>query len=150
MEKEYLSIKEFATAVGISQQAVYKQLNNKLKEYLKVVDGKKMLDIKALELYKTNDDSTKNSTSCTTDEQQLINWLKEEIKEKNKQIALLQAQIEKEQQLLNQEQQLRMVEQQKYLELQSKYEEQDNQEPVNVVEEEPKKKGFFSRLFFGN
>lgn len=150
MEKEYLSIKEFAKAVGISQQAVYKQLNNKLKEYLKVVDGKKMLDIKALELYKTNDDSTKNSTSCTTDEQQLINWLKEEIKEKNKQIALLQAQIEKEQQLLNQEQQLRMVEQQKYLELQSKYEEQDNQEPVNVVEEEPKKKGFFSRLFFGN
>ena len=150
MEKEYLSIKEFATAVGISQQAVYKQLNNKLKEYLKVVDGKKMLDIKALELYKINDDSTKNSTSCTTDEQQLINWLKEEIKEKNKQIALLQAQIEKEQQLLNQEQQLRMVEQQKYLELQSKYEEQDNQEPVNVVEEEPKKKGFFSRLFFGN
>ena len=150
MEKEYLSIKEFATAVGISQQAVYKQLNNKLKEYLKVVDGKKMLDIKALELYKTSDDSTKNSTSCTTDEQQLINWLKEEIKEKNKQIALLQAQIEKEQQLLNQEQQLRMVEQQKYLELQSKYEEQDNQEPVNVVEEKPKKKGFFSRLFFGN
>lgn len=150
MEKEYLSIKEFATAVGISQQAVYKQLNNKLKEYLKVVDGKKMLNIKALELYKTNDDSTKNSTSCTTDEQQLINWLKEEIKEKNKQIALLQAQIEKEQQLLNQEQQLRMVEQQKYLELQSKYEEQDNQESVNVVEEEPKKKGFFSRLFFGN
>ena len=51
MEKEYLSIKDFAQAVGISQQAVYKQLNNKLQPYLKVVDNKKMLEKSALKLF---------------------------------------------------------------------------------------------------
>lgn len=42
MNQEYLSIKEFAAAVGVSQQAIYKQLNNKLKPYLKMVDNKKI------------------------------------------------------------------------------------------------------------
>ena len=44
MEKGYLSIKEFAEAVGMTQQGVYKQLNKKLKPYLKVVENKKMLE----------------------------------------------------------------------------------------------------------
>ena len=39
--KELLSIKEVSEAANISQQAVYKQLNNKLKKYVVVVEGKK-------------------------------------------------------------------------------------------------------------
>lgn len=114
--KEYISIKEFATAAGVSQQAIYKQLNNKLKPYLKEIDGKKMLNISALELFKKKEDTT-------TVEQQLINMLQTELNRKNEQIAELQK-------LLDQEQQLRMVEHKRVLEL-----EQKNLEP-----EEPEQK----------
>lgn len=49
MENEYISVKEFAEKAGISVQAVYKRLNNRLKQYVKVVDNQKMLDIRALQ-----------------------------------------------------------------------------------------------------
>lgn len=45
---EYISIPEFAKLAGISHQAVYKQLRNKLQPYLQEVEGKKMLSISAL------------------------------------------------------------------------------------------------------
>lgn len=41
---EYLSVSQYAELKGISKQAVYKQLNNKLKPFLIVVDGKKYID----------------------------------------------------------------------------------------------------------
>ena len=41
MKTEYLSVKDFADRAGVSQQAIYKQLNNKLKKYVKVVENKK-------------------------------------------------------------------------------------------------------------
>lgn len=50
--QQYISIKEFASAAGISQQAVYKRLNHKndnLLKYFNVINGKKMLKINALE-----------------------------------------------------------------------------------------------------
>lgn len=50
--QQYISIKEFASAAGISQQAVYKRLNRKndnLLKYCNVINGKKMLKINALE-----------------------------------------------------------------------------------------------------
>lgn len=117
MEKEYLSIKDFAAAVGVSQQAVYKQLNNKLKPYLKVVENKKMLDIAALELFKKQEKTNQV-------EQQLINMLQTELNKKNEQIAELQK-------LLSQEQQLNAMNQQKIQALEDK---------AAAVPEEPKKK----------
>ena len=51
-DQQYISIKEFASAAGISQQAVYKRLNHKndnLLKYFNVINGKKMLKINALE-----------------------------------------------------------------------------------------------------
>lgn len=99
MEKEYLSIKDFAQAVGISQQAVYKQLNNKLQPYLKVVDNKKMLEKSALKLFEKEE---KNSNV----EQQLINMLnenlevlKKQLEEKDKTIASLNENLKREQEL---------------------------------------------------
>lgn len=43
-----ITVSEYAAAKGISKQAVYKQLNAKLKEYLVEVDGKKYLKISVL------------------------------------------------------------------------------------------------------
>lgn len=50
--QQSISIKEFASVAGISQQAVYKRLNHKndnLLKYYNVINGKKMLKINALE-----------------------------------------------------------------------------------------------------
>lgn len=51
MKDEYLSIAEFAKRAGVTKQAVYLRLNKDLKPYLNELDGKKCLNIKALELY---------------------------------------------------------------------------------------------------
>lgn len=47
--EEYISIAEYARLKGISKQAVYQQLNKRLKPFVETVDGKKVLSIKALE-----------------------------------------------------------------------------------------------------
>lgn len=76
MENEYISVKEFAEKAGISVQAVYKGLNNRLNQYVKTVDNQKMLDIRALQdIYgieveqpiqpKLTTKSAQNSTSDT-------------------------------------------------------------------------------------
>ena len=49
MNDELLSVSDFAKKLNISVQAVYKQLNGKLKPYLTIVNGKKMLQAEALE-----------------------------------------------------------------------------------------------------
>lgn len=52
MGDRYLSIKDFANAAGVSVQSVYKRLNqvdNSLNQYLNQIDGKKMLNIQALQ-----------------------------------------------------------------------------------------------------
>lgn len=123
MEKQYLSIKEFANEVGISQQAVYKQLNNKLKPYLKVVENKKMLDRKAIELFEKQEKTTQV-------EQQLINMLQTELNKKNEQ-------IEKLQQALDQAQRLHAMDKQRIMELECKAEEPKEQE-------EPQKKKWWN------
>lgn len=40
-KQEYMTIKEFAAAAGVTEQAVYKQLNNKLSTYSTMLNGKK-------------------------------------------------------------------------------------------------------------
>lgn len=155
MNKKYITIKEFSKAAGISTQAVYKQVDNRLKPYLKMVDGKKMINVDALKLYKEekpqeheeNSNSTSCATSCSTIaqpqkvEQQIIDLLKDELDKKNKQIEKLQEQLDKAQTLISQEQQLRLVEQQKYIDL------KEQVDDLTKEEAEPKKKGLFSRFF---
>lgn len=51
-DQQYITVKEFAQRAGISQQSVYQRLNkknNKLCKYMKVVNGKKIIDIQALQ-----------------------------------------------------------------------------------------------------
>lgn len=142
MEKEYLSIKEFAAAVGVSQQAIYKQLNNKLKPYLKVVDNKKMLKKSALELFKKKEE-------LNDVQQQLLNMLQTELKEKtqqlnekDKQIAELQKALNEERELVKEAHALLGHEQRKYtIASQKILELEDKMTAVeNHVAEEPVKK----------
>lgn len=161
MENEYISVKEFAEKAGISVQAVYKRLNNRLKQYVKVVDNQKMLDIRALQdIYgikvkqpiqpKLTTSSTQNSTSDTLVDTLLmqIEILKNELDVKNEQIrekdnqlnekdnqmAALNARLEESLRLLDQQQQLQAMEK-KIQVLENKQE-----DVVEPVEEHPETK----------
>ena len=48
MDKEYLTIKEYAEIKGVSVQSVYKRLNGSLNPFLSTVEGRKVLNRKAL------------------------------------------------------------------------------------------------------
>lgn len=136
MKKEYISIKEFAETVGMTQQGVYKQLNKKLKPYLKVVNNKKMLDKTALELFKSDHGSQQVEQPLNQVEQQLnnklIEMLQTELDRKNEQIAELQK-------LLDQSQKLHAMDKQRLLELECK------EEPTE--QEEPTKKKWWKKMF---
>ena len=131
MERQYLSISEFAEIKGITPQAVYKQLNNKLKDFLIEVESKKYIKIEALsesELKKVeklfNNEFNNNSQEFNNlfqpffekqieEKDKQIESLFEMIAEKDKQIANLQN-------LLNQSQQLQAMEKQLLLDSQKK------------------------------
>lgn len=107
--QEYITVKEFAERAGVSAQAVYKALNKKLSPYLKEVDGKKMLNIQALQdIY--------GISGIKEDEQnidnELISFLKDQLKVKDRQITELQKLLDQQQQLtLKAQLRLEMIEQ---------------------------------------
>ena len=149
METEYLSIKDFAERVGVSQQAIYKQLNNKLKKYIKVVENKKFLHISALDEYiKPQENST--------DEQQLLNMLQTNLKVLQEQLSvkdrlieeLTQQAKEKDMIIADMSKSLLIVQEErkadKFLMVKEKLEEPPT-EPVEPDEEPPK--GFWTRFF---
>lgn len=109
---EFVSIKEFSKRAGISPQAVYKQLENKLQGYWKEVDGKKVLSLKALELFKSN----QNDNALLNELTSIVNVLKEQLAAKDKQIAELSEALKNSQQLVSQAQQLQAAAEQKLLE----------------------------------
>ena len=47
-KKELVTVKEFAKMADKSQQAIYKQLNNRLNPYIQLIDNQKMLETRAL------------------------------------------------------------------------------------------------------
>ena len=164
MKTEYISIKDFAKRAGVSQQSLYKRLNklnNQLNNYVKMVENQKMIDIRALqEVYGVEVEQPiqpkiepveqpiqpiiepveqpiqPNFDSILSQNQQMIDMLKEQLEAKDKQIENLQK-------LLDQEQHLNAMNHEKILLLESKLEEPT--EPVEPDEEPPK--GFFSRFF---
>lgn len=138
VENEYISVKEFAEKAGISVQAVYKGLNNRLNQYVKLVDNQKMLNIRALQdIYgieveqSIQPELTTNSTEELTNNDVMIDTLLEQIeilrnelevkneqirekdkqlKEKDNQIAALNTRLEESHRLLDQQQQLQAME----------------------------------------
>lgn len=52
MDREYLTVKEFALAAGVTVQAIYPRLERDLKPYFKIENGQKLIDKAGLELFK--------------------------------------------------------------------------------------------------
>lgn len=67
MEKEYISIREFAERANISRQRAYKLVSKKLQGYCKIIGDKKIIDISALEELKKVVDSSQPVDKCTGD-----------------------------------------------------------------------------------
>lgn len=87
---EYISIAEFADRAGISRQAVYQQLTKKLTQYVKVEKGKKLLNTQALsEVYGIKDCKQIDKEVCKDIDSQLIELLRQQMEEKDRQIAEL-------------------------------------------------------------
>ncbi len=117
--QSYITIKEYARIKDVSVSAVYKRLNGSLKDYVKEVDGKKLLDSKVLEdegLKVLNPSSTQVEKVEEVEEKgfqpsnEELNILKSELEVKNKLIENLMEQIaEKDKAIL--EQNRRMTEQ---------------------------------------
>lgn len=127
-QKEYLTIKEFAEAAGVSKQAVYQRLTGALKPYVSIRDGIKYVNIKALELYKGDDavkklkkNNQEESNSVQVDS--MVELLKRELDEKNKQIDELYKLLEQSQVNLSQAQyRLQLIEDQRNEESEEKKE----------------------------
>ena len=137
MGKEYLTIAEYAEIKGISKQAVYKQLNNKLKDYVEIVENKKCLKISVLE-----ESIQPHSTEV---EQPIQPFLEAQIKEKDKtidsllrQIEALQKQNDRLTDLLQNSQMLLAVEKQQLISAQ----EAKTEDTAEPIQQKPKKKLF--------
>ncbi len=117
-KEQYITVSEFAKRSNVSRQYVYKQIDKKLSEYVKVVDNKKMVNIKALKLFKDGTVSQPveqlNNNLLTDSLQTQIQQLQEQIKIKDKQIEELNTIIKQEQALhLATQQKLMLLEQKK-------------------------------------
>ena len=172
MGAEYLSIKDFAKKAGVSQQSLYKRLNNpnnQLNNYVKMVENQKMIDIRALqEVYGVEVEQPIQPIIQPVEQpiqpllQATIESLSKELERKSeklqakdKQYADLKAsmeeqlkvkdkQIEHYGKLLDQEQQLNAMNQQKILALENKLEEPNEVDPK---ESDEPPKGFWTRFF---
>lgn len=156
---EYLSVKQFSERAGVSSQAVYKQLNNKLKKFKKVENGKIYVNIRGLSCFVST-----NSTNVVQPVEQMIELLKEQLKAKDEQIRALNEQLKaKDETLKNamritentqillknqQEKSMPAIEEKNKEQL-----DQEKKEQLNEIEklknelEKEKNKGFFARLF---
>ena len=119
-KKQLLSVSEYAEIKGISKQAVYKQLNNKLKNFVVEVENQKYIDRAVLSEEENTQNLPKFNNQKLKVEQQFNNQiqplLEQQIKEKDRQIENLFKQIEQKdkqietlQELLSQSQKLQAM-----------------------------------------
>ena len=157
LNKDYITVSKYAEIKGISKQAVYKQLNNQLKDSLIMVENKKCIKIEALnEVEKENLNQVEQPLNQV--EQPLNNQIQplfeKELEEKNKviesllrQIDTLQEQNSRLTELLSNSQYLLAAEQKKTLEPPQPQEtKQETIEITPSAESKEEKKGFLWRL----
>ena len=139
----YITVAEFSKRANVSKQRVYQLLNKSLKEFVKEVDGKKVIDIKGLELFKDNEN---NSSIEQAFEQDLnkslivtlnatIEVLQKQLEEKDRQIAELTEIVKTQSQSINADNHARLADK---LKIES-----------SEQKEEREKKSFWKRLFKG-
>lgn len=135
--EQYITVSEFSKRANVTRQYVYQQLDKKLKEFVKVVDNKKMLNIKGLELFTQEED-------CKVVEQQFSQQLNNQVDSLNKQIESLLDQLKaKDEQIkdlstmVKQEQALHLATQQKLLLLEQKQEHQEQPKEEDTQLDKP-------------
>ena len=175
MEKDFLTVKEYAEIKGCSTQYVYRLLQTKLQPFVVVVDGRKCLSSAVLDEEVANNSTNAtnkfnqvangscNPSSLADEEElkrinmrneQIIDDLRAQLKEKDAQIKNqsehiinLSSQITE---LFKNNQQLQLNYQLLLSETKEvSYEEVRPSDSIEneIIEEEPKKKGFLSRFF---
>ena len=114
IDKDYMSIKDFAETVGRSQQAIHQSA--RLKPFIKQVDNRKFIHRNALELFNSTIQSTVSTEALKVDKgvEPPTSLLEEQLKEKDKQIDRLQEEV-KALRLLNEEQSKHIMEQSRQL-----------------------------------
>ena len=146
MKKDkYISIADFAKQAGVSKQAVYSRLKSQdLNKFIKLENGKKLINTKALELF--NKSSSQSSSNQV--EQGLESTEREYIEFLKKQIEELQRDKQELYRLLDQQQQLTAQANATIKQLQVPKEEASIiQQEQQQEQQEQKKQGFFARLF---
>lgn len=132
MEQKYLSIKEFAAAVGVSVQSIYKRFKKEsdvLNNYVIIENGTKLISIAAIyEVYNNSSFNNGTNEELTAYLKERIREQKEELQKKDDLINKLMEQLKQQQNLLNQQQQLAAMDKNKIL----------------LLEQEKKKKRFFN------
>lgn len=138
MGKKLLSVSEFAKLTGISRQSVYKKIkdpDNQLSTCVNQVDNQIFIDIEAFKRISDNqnDNQTDNQTDNKVDSKnELIEILKKELEEKNKQIETLQR-------LLDQEQQLHLIDKNNKLEI-------SDTDTISVDSDQNETVGFWNKI----
>lgn len=136
----YILVSKFAEKAGVSRQAIYSQLDRKLKKYVKEVDGIKYIDKYALiEVYGISEHDDVDNCTCQADNQNVdntdkhsdtsINALKDVIETLTAQLKEKDKQIDSLLKLQDQQQQLTLV------------------QTKQLEEFEPEKKHFFQKWF---
>ena len=64
MTEQYLSVKDFASAAGVSTQRIYQRLDTNLQPFVKTIKGKRLLSVDGLELFKNQDLQKNASPPC--------------------------------------------------------------------------------------
>lgn len=145
MKKDkYISIANFAKEAGVSKQAVYSRLKSQdLNKFIKLENGKKLINTKALELFnKSSSQSSFNQFNQV--EQGIESTEREYIESLKKQIEELQRDKQELYRLLDQQQQLTAQANATIKKLQAPKEEAA---VIQQEKQEQKKQGFFARLF---
>ena len=143
MKKDrYISIADFAKEAGVSKQAVYSRLKTQdLNKFIKLENGKKLINTKALELFNKSSSQSSFNQSFNQVEQGLESTEREYIEFLKKQIEELQRDKQELYRLLDQQQQLTAQANATIKKLQAPKEE------ASIIQQEQKKQGFFARLF---
>lgn len=142
MKKDkYISIADFAKEAGVTKQAVYsRQKSQDLNKFIKLENGKKLINTKALEFF----NKSSSQASFNQVEQDLESTEREYIEFLKKQIEELQRDKQELYRLLDQQQQLTAQANATIKLLQATKEEAS---VIQQEKQEQKKQGFFARLF---
>lgn len=159
-EKDLLTVKEYAEAVGVSQQAVYQRLHKGLSSFVVEVNGQKFIKRQALAEAQAQKDSSKVEQDSIKDSSKVdqgLNNVDKLLETLSQTVTLLQGQLEvKDQQIseLNKrlEQALNNTSQSHYIAAQAQHKQISEPEPEEFTpdsaeEEKQQPRSFFARIF---